>query len=159
MVIDLSPIHSQVLPFINVDCLVDFNEAYLENTDVLKLDNVKVVGTIRQNSSLLDEIDVKVEGKMLLLDSISQEEVVYPFSCQINKILKENDKKDENTLDIMDILWENIVLEIPLKFTKVEDLSKFHGDGWKLISEEERAYQNNPFSELLKEFGEEWIIC
>ena len=43
----------------------------------------------------------------------------------------------QNTLDILAVLWENIVLEVPLRFTKVRDLSKFHGDGWKLVSEDE----------------------
>ena len=54
-------------------------------------------------------------------------------------------------LDIFSFLWENIVLEVPLRFTKVKDLSKFHGDGWKLISEEERNQTSNPFNDLLKE--------
>ena len=52
-------------------------------------------------------------------------------------------------------LCENIVLEIPLQFTKVKDLSKFHGDGWKLIREDELTNSNNPFSDLLKDFKEE----
>ena len=58
-------------------------------------------------------------------------------------------------LDIFQFLWENIVLEIPLQFTKVKDLSKFHGDGWKLVSEDELTTRNNPFSDLLKDFEEE----
>ena len=51
-------------------------------------------------------------------------------------------------------MWENILLEVPLQFTKVRDLSKFHGDGWRLIREDELE-NNNPFSELLKDFEEE----
>ena len=60
-----------------------------------------------------------------------------------------------NTLAILELLWENIVLEVPIRFTKVEDFSKFHGDGWKLVSEDDNSHENNPFSEILKEFGEE----
>ena len=66
--------------------------------------------------------------------------------------LPENHEKNENTLDILDFLWENIVLEIPLQFTKVRDLSKFHGDGWRVISEEELQNSQNPFFDLLKDF-------
>ena len=40
-------------------------------------------------------------------------------------------------------------------FTKVTDLSEFHGDGWRLVSDEARKVEENPFSELLKDFGEE----
>ena len=53
------------------------------------------------------------------------------------------------------ILWENIVLEVPLQFTKVTDFSKFQGDGWKLVSENEPTTNNNPFSELLDKMKEE----
>ena len=53
------------------------------------------------------------------------------------------------------ILWENIVLEVPLQFTKVIDFSKFQGDGWKLVSENEPTTNNNPFSELLDKMKEE----
>jgi hypothetical protein len=42
-----------------------------------------------------------------------------------------------------------------LRFTKVEDLSKFHGDGWKLVSEEDNSFSNNPFKEYLKNNDEE----
>jgi len=56
---------------------------------------------------------------------------------------------------IFQFLWENIFLEVPLQFTKVEDLSKFHGDGWKLISEDELRNANNPFNDLLKDIEKE----
>ena len=102
-----------------------------------------------------DYIKAKIEGDIILTDSISLEPVSYPISIDFDDILEQNCKKDENTLDIFQFLWENIVLEIPLQFTKVKDLSKFHGDGWKLVSEDELTTRNNPFSDLLKDFEEE----
>ena len=92
---------------------------------------------------------------MIILDSITLEEVEYPFSIEYDDIIPENSKKSENILDIFEFLWENTVLEVPLQFTKVDDLSKFHGDGWKLISEEELNTRNNPFSDLLKDYDKE----
>lgn len=155
MIIDLSPLHRHTISVLPIDLYLTFDQTFLENTDIKKLEHVKVVGEIKENSAMEDEINVHVEGEMVLLDAISLEEVSYPFSFEMERILEENDKKDENSLDIMDVLWENIILEIPLKFTKVEDLSKFHGDGWSLVSEDEISSHNNPFSDLLKEFGEE----
>lgn len=155
MIIDLSPLHRHTISVLPIDLYLTFDQTFLENTDIKKLEHVKVVGEIKENSAMEDEINVHVEGEMVLLDAISLEEVSYPFSFETERILEENDKKDENSLDIMDVLWENIILEIPLKFTKVEDLSKFHGDGWSLVSEDEISSHNNPFSDLLKEFGEE----
>lgn len=155
MIIDLSPLHRHTISVLPINLDLTFDRTFLENTDIKKLEHVKVVGEIKENSAMEDEITVHVEGEMVLLDAISLEEVSYPFSFEMERILEENDKKDENSLDIMDVLWENIILEIPLKFTKVEDLSKFHGDGWSLVSEDEISSHNNPFSDLLKEFGEE----
>ena len=92
---------------------------------------------------------------MIIKDSISLEEVSYPFEIQFDDFLPENYIKNENTLDILGFLWENIVLEVPLRFTKVQDLSKYQGDGWRVVREDERINPNNPFLELLNDFEEE----
>ena len=92
---------------------------------------------------------------MILLDAISLEEVPYPFSFKIEGSMKEILGNCPNTLAILELLWENIVLEVPLKFTKVDNLSEFQGNGWKLISEDELKNNNNPFSDLLNDFEKE----
>ena len=94
-------------------------------------------------------------GEMILEDSISLDEISYPFSVKIEEKVDENSKKISNTIDIMDILWQNIVLEVPLQLTEVEDLTKYQGEGWKLVSEEELNKENNPFSNLKDILGEE----
>ena len=115
-----------------------------------------MASSIDDIDELTDYIKATITGNIIIEDSISLEPLEYPISIEYDDILEENCKKNENTLDIFQFLWENIVLEIPLQFTKVEDLSKFHGDGWRLISEDElKKHNTNPFSELLKDFKEE----
>ena len=159
MEIDLSLLHSNTVSEIDITNTYNIPKEYYENTDIIRLDNINVSGKItrklNEDNELCDYIDMKVEGAMIIPDSISLEEVEYPFSIEYNDYLEENTKKSENILDIFQLLWENIVLEIPLQFTKVQDLSKFHGDGWKLISEEDKTLENNPFAELLKDFDKE----
>ena len=159
MNIDLSLLNSNTVNEIDISNNYSIPKEYYENTDVISLDNVKVEGKIRRidNEDLEPTlyIDAIIDGVMIIPDSISLEEVEYPFHIEYNDFYEEIDKNNENVLDIFAFLWENIVLEVPLQFTKVTDLSKFHGDGWKLISEEEHNLQNNPFSELLKEFDKE----
>ena len=92
---------------------------------------------------------------MVLEDSISLEPIDHQFSCQIEEEFEENDENLENILDITDILWQNIVLEVPLKLTNVEDFNEYQGDGWKLVSEDSIKNTNNPFSELRDMMGEE----
>lgn len=135
-----------------LDEIVSVPSTYYENSGVKKLDNIKVLGKLYYDPEDNLYASVSIDGTMILNDDISLEEVEYPFSIEYDDILEENLKNNENTLDLFEFLWENIVLEVPLKFTKVTNLSEFHGDGWKLISEEESILKSNPFSQLLENF-------
>ena len=161
MNIDYSLLVSGSVSDIDITNTYSIPKEYFESTDVIALNEIKVEGKIYQNVSeddpdeLVEYINCKITGEMTIADSISLEPVEYPFSIEYDDIIEENCKKSENVLDIFQFLWENIVLEIPLQFTKVKDLSEFHGDGWKLISEDELKSSNNPFNDLLKDFKEE----
>lgn len=161
MNIDLSLLQSGTVQNIDITNTYILPKEYYENTDILELREINITGKIYRDlfedsiDELTEYVDCKITGCMIINDSISLEPVEYPFSIEYNDILEENCKKTENILDIFQFLWENIVLEIPLQFTKVKDLSKFHGDGWRLINEEDLVSSNNPFSDLLKDFKEE----
>lgn len=153
-VVDLSLLHSNFVDEIRIDDDFYFEKEVYQKTDIKYFKSLHVDGVIKRETDDDDFLDLSVSGEMVLADSISLEDVDYPFSFKVEGSLKEILGNCPNTLDILEILWENIVLEIPLKFTKVEDLSKFHGDGWCLMSEAD-THQCNPFNELLKDFGEE----
>ena len=159
MPIDISLLNSNTVNEIDISNSYSIPKEYFENMGVISIDNVKVNGKITRQVNEDDElclyVNAIIDGIMIIPDSISLEEVEYPFHIEYDDYLDENCKNNENTLDIFTFLWENIVLEVPLQFTKVSDLSKYHGDGWKLISEEDRNHEANPFSELLKEFDKE----
>ena len=159
MKVSLDLLHSDLLTEVDISGRYTLDSEIYQSTDILSLGDVTVEGKIvrRENSDfeLEDYVIAKIEGEMILPDSISLEPISYPFTIQYDDFLPENHEKNENTLDILDFLWENIVLEIPLQFTKVRDLSKFHGDGWRVISEEELQNSQNPFFDLLKDFEEE----
>ena len=125
-----------------------------KNTSIKELKPVKVSGKIFYNISDEIELDLDVEGIMVLEDSITLDPIDYPYNFHINEIIsseneeiKEYYQNSKNILDIMPILWQNIVLEVPLRYTLVYDYESYHGDGWKLVSEEELG--NNPFKTLL----------
>ncbi len=155
MNIDLKLLHSNTVSEIDISGEYSIPHEYFEGFDVISVDNIKVDGFITKDEEEEDKISCTIDGNMIIPDSISLEEVSYPFMIEYDDIIEENCKKDENTLDIFRFLWENTVLEVPLQFTKVDDLSKFHGDGWRLISEDELRQQNNPFSDLLKDYDKE----
>ena len=157
MNIDLSPLHNNRVNEIDISNTYNIPKEYIYEESVLEANNIDVNGKIYlkeidENDYLDDYLECTIKGKIKVEDSISLEPIELDIDIEYDDFIDENYKKDENTLDILQLLWENIVLEVPLQFTRVNDLSKFHGDGWKLISEEELKHSSNPFSDLLKDF-------
>lgn len=152
MLIDLNKLNNSN---IDISGKYDIPSSYYENSDIIRLDPIEVSGEISLDQEENEMINCTIKGNMIIPDAISLEEVDYPFTIEFSDIIPETAKKSKNILDIFEFLWENTVLEVPLQFTKVEDLSKFHGDGWKLISEESLKRENNPFSDLLNDYDKE----
>ena len=154
MIINLEELNSNIKENIEINEVVEFDDELIENSSIIKLDKIKFNGQIFKDLS--DEFILKgvLEGIMYVEDSINLEEVDYPFSIEIDENIEENLENNQNSIDIISILWQNIVLEVPLRYTKVEDFSSYSGDGWRLISED-KVNTNNPFLELKEKFKEE----
>ena len=93
-----------------------------------------------------------ISGVMVLPDDVTLEDVECEFKGEISENIEEILKLEKNNVDILDILWQNILVEIPLKVRNEENNNvKLEGEGWRLISEEEFNNQKyNPFSDLSK---------
>ena len=153
MVIELDELFCHNTDEIVINEEVKFTEEYTAS-DIKELTNVSFNGKIYESSDTTIKLEGILKGTMIIEDSISLDDVNYDFSCEIDENLDEILEKDQNTIDILEILWQNIVLEIPLKYTVVEDLSKYQGDGWKVISEDD-VKKDNPFSILAEKMKEE----
>ena len=132
-----------------------FDEDIYKTALIKGLDKVHVKGKIYYSTTKEVLFEGSVCGEMILVDSNSAELINYPFSCEINEILEEDKKYSENlrsnnqnSLDLKEILWQNIVLEVPLNFSKTDKVSITKGEGWELKSESE-VNQNNVFKDLL----------
>ena len=87
---------------------------------------------------------LKLTGVMVLPCSITLKEVEYPFDIETDvKISNEDELDDEcvrinqNSIDIIPIIWQNIVLEIPIKVVSEDAYdNEIEGNGWKLIRED-----------------------
>ena len=156
MDINLDELYSDILDSISLDEDIIFLQETYYVDDIKRLSDVHLNGEITKNNQSEVILTGTLRGVMTILDSISLDEVNYPFSIELEENLEEIMEKGKNSIDILDILWQNIVLEVPLRYTEVTDYSKYSGDGWRLISEEELKYENNPFQALLKNEKEEW---
>ena len=134
---------------IDIDESFSYNKDELSTSSIQKLDNVKAKGYIRLNAAEEYEINIDVNGSMELLDSITLEPINYDFSFTINDNLADYLENNENLLDIKEFLWQNIVLEVPIRYTK-SDADNLKGDHWKVINESEEK-EIDPRLEKLNE--------
>ena len=154
MIIELEELKCRNTDKIIIDENISFTDEYLVDTGIRSLKNVNFTGEIKEDIDTTINLKGTLSGIMVIEDAISLEDVDYKFSCEIEENIDEILENNQNSIDILEILWQNIVLEIPLKYTEVEDLSKYQGDGWKVISEDE-VKGNNPFSILKENMKEE----
>lgn len=153
MQIDLNKLNvSDIL--LDESIIID-SELY-KNSAIKNLKPVKISGKIFYNISDEIELDLDVEGVMVLEDSITLDPIDYPYSFHINEIIsseneeiKEYYQNSKNTLDIMPILWQNIVLEVPISITKEKD-AHLSGEGWELKNEDDKESIDPRLAELSK---------
>lgn len=144
--------------FIPIKEEYSFSKEQLKGTDVISLDDMKVVGEITKDAIDNIYLNVDVSGTLVLPCAITLKPVDYPFNIKIegniDELVEENEKsvkKDENTLDILPIIWENILMEIPMRVVSKgaeEELSNLEGNGWKVITEEDNGEINPELAKL-----------
>ena len=131
MKIDLRKLYS--LASADVDGTITFPEEKLKSAGIIRLEDVSVHGKAIINYEDEIELDLDLSGKMYLPCAISLEEVEVPFATKIEEIIGENNINNNFYLDLSDILWENIVLEIPIKVVKEGvHLETSSGKGWSV---------------------------
>ena len=155
MELDLTKLNSGFLDNLDINEPIELPKNLYQNSNIIELKNLLLNGKVFKDSANIITLQANLSGIMVLEDSISLELIDYEFSCEIDEELEENYEKLENILDITDILWQNIMLEVPLKLSHVEDFNEYQGDGWKLVSEDSISNTNNPFKELKDMMGEE----
>ena len=150
--IDLIEINNGIVDKIKINEKYDLSDYLDSSSNIFDIKKVKVIGDITKIQDELN-IKIKINTQILIEDSISLDKVWYPIDIEIDEKLDDFIEKNEKSLDIINFLWQNIVMEVPLRYTEVDNYSKYKGDGWKLVSDEE-LQNNNPFSKLLE--SEDW---
>ena len=159
MNIDISELNNGLVDRVDINIDYTFSDEELKNTEIRKLDNLKVEGYINKDVMNNLYLNIDISGEMILPCAVTLKDVNYPFSVSVSgnfdEIVNEIenfDKKSENSIDIFPIIWENILMEIPMKVVS-EDAHNYHaeGNGWKLITDESDHVEVNPELEKLKE--------
>lgn len=147
MELNLAELTNGVVTY-DIDFTIDVD--VYQNVGIIDLKKLHVTGDISLNSVSMLAVNLTITGMMVIPDSVTNEPVEYPFTSKIEEEYDINDEnfleyyqKEQNILDIMKILWENIVLEVPMRFTVTKD-AHLSGDGWSLGEEENKDDQIDP---------------
>ena len=159
MVIDLTSLVNGSVFEVSIDGEVVIPVDYLNGTSIRRLFNTSFHGKLLRLSDSDYQLCGNLEGVMVLPDDITLEDVDYSYDIRLEEDFSEFDKDSDlqiiqNRLDITDFLWQNILVEVPLKVKndKNEHLT-LEGDGWRFITEDDLKKSNDsPFDELSKMF-------
>ena len=155
MLIDISKLLNGNELNLEVNEKVEITEEQLKGTEIISLKDTYVKGYITMDDDRNFYLDLVLSGTMVLPCSITLKPTDYKFETEINGEYQEMLLEIENstikidkTLDIFPIIWENILMEIPIKVTcpDATDL-KLSGDGWKLVTDGEET-TNSAFDKL-----------
>lgn len=123
---------------LDIDSDVTFDEELYSKTDVRNIMNAHVTGELSISYEDELECDLLVSGTFILPCAITLDDVSYDFEVKIEENLGKFEdfyNKNKNSLDILPVLWENVVSEVPIRVVKEgASLDKLNGDGWELVS-------------------------
>ena len=156
MIIDITKLKQCILNELEVNEDIIIEKEMLEKAKIIDLKDANINGYITKDNDSDYYLDLSLRGTLVLPCSITLKPVDYDFATEIagsyNEMMSEigeNSKINENSLDILPIIWQNILMEIPIKVTGPEatDL-ELSGDGWKLVTEESEHTTKNAFDKL-----------
>lgn len=143
MLLDLTRLQSRISDELEYHNSIILDEALYKDTDIRSLSPIDVDIIIARSSDSSYNMDLRIKGTMVLPCSLTLKDVNYPFDIKTEvKVSNDDENYDEyvkinqNNIDIIPIIWQNILLEIPLR-VESEDVSDsiVSGEGWKLIRE------------------------
>lgn len=103
----------------------DFSEEASKIEDILSIGEIKVEGTVSRLYDDRYEFDLHIWGILTLEDARTLEPAPFEVDLKVTEVFDKvvNDDEDvryieKNTVDLREVIWENILLEKPIRFVK-----------------------------------------
>lgn len=159
MNIDLTKLLYSQTDKILIDDTITIPKEYLEKSDIKDISKVVIKGEITSDE-VETVINLNIKCDLTLTCSVSLKDVKYPVDIDIEEIIGENDENLENfdkiinnSIDLVPIIWQNILLEVPIRVVSPDVKEEnIYGDGWKFITKEEENKEIDPRLSKLKDF-------
>lgn len=121
---------------LEIDSDLDLSKVDYRKLNIRKINRMHVKGLVKVNYEDNIELDLDIDGEIVMPCAITLEDVIVPINTHIEEEILENTLKDDFYLDLLDILWENVILEVPIRVTKEgAKLESQKGNGWEIVSE------------------------
>ena len=139
-----------------IDEVVEIPKEYL-NKDIKDISKVKVNGNITTDGYMI-EANLNIKCDLTLVCSVSLKDVKYPIDIDIKEEISDDSEEEfdkilNNSIDLLPIIWQNILMEIPMKVVSPDIKEEnIYGDGWKFITEEEENKEIDPRLSKLKDY-------
>ena len=133
---------------------------YYQDSGIIDSSIITLTGIIKYGVGEDLILNLTTSGTIYVADSITLDKISLPFVINIEENISlielENEEyfnKTQNTLDIMAILWQNIVLEVPIAITNCNERENISGDGWEFKDENKKTIDPRlaPLMSLLDE--------
>ena len=121
---------------LEIDTDLDLSKVDYQKLNIRKINIMHVKGLVKVNYEDNIELHLDIDGEIVMPCAITLEDVLVPINTHIEEEILENTLKDDFYLDLLDILWENVILEVPIRVTKEgAKLESQKGNGWEIVSE------------------------
>lgn len=135
MNIDLMPLYAKG----RLDFKIKPSFEGYEDKRIVDIKNVEVEGSIVDNGTEEYEVLMHITGVIEVKSAINSSHVPITLDIDLNEFvtdLVEKYKKNANLLDILPIIWENILLEIPIRAVNPDDeFDLTSGEGWEIVED------------------------
>ncbi len=135
MIIDITDLKKGIQGSININEEIEIEEEKLKKTQIKKLSKIKIEGKLIDEQEYGYLLNINIKGTMTLTCALTLEDVLHDFDIFVEENIdleEKNNENNSNTLDISEIIWENIILEIPIRVVKENAEEKVikSGEGW-----------------------------
>ena len=126
---------------------LDFNDR-IGNTEILKISEVLVNGDYEVFDSTEFVFDIDIKCTLTLECAISLKEVPFVIDIKVEEVFSVEEDEESNTIegitiDLLPIIWSNIILEMPMRVISKDAYDNFELDNTEFEEDEiENAFSN-----------------
>ena len=127
--------------------VLDFSDK-IDNTEILAISKVEVKGDyeVYDSSEFVFYVDIKCT--LTLQCAITLKEVPFNIDIEVEEVFSLEKREDSNTIegitiDLLPIIWSNIILEMPMRVVSENAYDNFELDNTEFDDDEvENAFSN-----------------